>query len=237
VSLVPSVTELLAQWGLATRLAGRSRYCIEPRWIRNTVPAVGGTKDPDLGRIRDLAPDLVILEKDENPKTVADALTALGIPWLALEIRTVKDCIAALRALGELLGVGEAAEARAGALEAMLKGRKRKGPRALALVWREPWMSAGPDTYIADLLRQGGFTPIGPDWYPTLSAEDLMALAPEVILLPTEPYRFNRRHQAELQRLCPEAAVHLVDGQALTWYLSRTEAGLELVRSLTARSK
>jgi endonuclease-3 len=230
VSLVPSVTELLVQWGLAARLAGRTRYCIEPKWIRNTVPAVGGTKNPDLDRIRDLAPDLVILERDENPKEVADALTALGLPWLALEIRTVKDCVAALRELGIRLGVPEAGEARATALEASLKGRRRKGPRALVLIWKEPWMSAGPDTYLGDLLRQGGLTPIGPDRYPVLSETDLEALAPEVILLPTEPYRFNRRHQAELQRRFPHAAVHLVDGQALTWYLSRTEAGLDLVR-------
>jgi hypothetical protein len=93
-------------------------------------------------------------------------------------------------------------------------------------------MSAGPDTYLGDLLRQGGLTPIGPDRYPVLSDTDLEGLAPEVILLPTEPYRFNRRHQAELQKRFPEAAVHLVDGQALTWYLSRTEDGLDLVRSL-----
>jgi endonuclease-3 len=231
VSLVPSVTELLVQWGLAARLAGRTRYCIEPRWIRNTVPAVGGTKNPDLGRIRDLAPDLVILERDENPKDVADALTALGIPWLALEIRTVQDCVAALRELGSRLGVPEAGEARATALAASLKGRRRKGPRALALIWKEPWMSAGPDTYVGDLLRQGGFTPIGPDRYPVLSDGDLEALAPEVILLPTEPYRFNRRHQAEVQKRFPNATVHLVDGQALTWYLSRTETGLDLVRN------
>ncbi|HLP31044.1 MAG TPA: endonuclease III, partial [Geothrix sp.] len=104
VSLVPSVTELLVQWGLAARLVGRTRYCIEPRWIRNTVPTVGGTKDPDLARIRDLAPDLVILEQDENPKAVAEALTALGIPWLALEIRTVRDCVRGLRLLGDRLG-------------------------------------------------------------------------------------------------------------------------------------
>ena len=232
VSLVPSVTELLAQWGLAARLAGRTRYCIEPRWIRNTVPAAGGTKDPDLGRIKDLAPDLVILERDENPKEVAEALTALGIPWLALEIRTVKDCAGALRTLGERLGAPGAGEARAAALEAALKGRRRKGPRALVLIWREPWMSAGPDTYLGDLLRQGGLTPIGPDRYPVLSDETLGALAPEVILLPTEPYRFNRRHQAELQKRFPQADVRLVDGQALTWYLSRTEAGLDLVRGL-----
>jgi ABC-type Fe3+-hydroxamate transport system substrate-binding protein len=232
LSLVPSVTELLVQWGLAARLVGRTRYCIEPRWIRNTVPSVGGTKDPDLGRIRDLAPDLVILERDENPKEVAEALTALEIPWLALEIRTVKDCIAGLRELGHRLGLPEAAAPRAAALEASLKGRRRKGPRALALIWKAPWMSAGPDTYLGDLLRQGGFTPIGPDRYPVLSDDDLDALAPEVILLPTEPYRFNRRHQTELQKRFPNAAVHLVDGQALTWYLSRTEAGLDLVRSL-----
>jgi ABC-type Fe3+-hydroxamate transport system substrate-binding protein len=229
---VPSVTELLVQWGLAARIVGRTRYCIEPRWIRNSVPTVGGTKDPDLDRIRDLAPDLVILEHDENPKEVAEALTAMGIAWMVLEIRTVKDCASGLRLLGAKLGVPEAAEARARALEASLKGRRRKGPRTLALIWRDPWMSSGPDTYVGDLLRQGGLTPIGPDRYPTLTDAELEALAPRIILLPSEPYRFNSRHRDELQKRFPEAAVHLVNGQALTWYLSRTEEGLDLIRSL-----
>ena len=233
VSLVPSVTELLVQWGLAARIVGRTRYCIEPRWIRNAVPTVGGTKDPDLGRIRDLAPDLVILEHDENSKEVAEALTVMGLPWLALEVRTVKDCAATLRLLGAKLGVTGVAEARAAALEAGLKGRRRKGPRTLALIWKDPWMSAGPDTYVGDLLRKGGFTPIGPDRYPTLTDEALESLSPRIILLPTEPYRFNGRHQADLQKRFPEATVHLVDGRALTWYLSRTEAGLDLIRGLT----
>ena len=232
VSLVPSVTELLVQWGLAARLVGRTRYCIEPRWLRNTVPAVGGTKDPDLDRIRDLAPDLVILERDENPKAAADALDALGIPWLALEIRTVKDCVAALRQLGSALGATDAAEAGAAALTAALKGRRPRGPRALALIWKDPWMSAGPDTYLGDLLRQGGFTPIGPARYPILTDEDLAALDPPFILLPTEPYRFGSRHRAELQKRFPGAQIHLLDGRALTWYLSRTEAGLDLLRGL-----
>lgn len=232
LSLVPSVTELLVQWGLAAQLVGRTRYCIEPRWIRNSVPTVGGTKDPDLGRIRDLAPDLVILERDENPKAVAEALTAMGIAWLALEIRTVKDCAAALRLLGAKLGVPQVAETRARALEGSLKKRPRKGPRALALIWRDPWMSSGPDTYVGDLLRQGGFTPVGPERYPTLTDAELDALAPRIILLPSEPYRFSGRHRADLQKRFPDAAVHLLDGQALTWYLSRTEEGLELIRSL-----
>jgi len=178
-----------------------------------------------------LAPDLVILERDENPKAVAEALTALGLPWLALEIRSVKDGAAALRELGARVGMTEAAESRAKALEASLRGRRRRGPRTLTLIWKEPWMSAGPDTYVGDLLRQGGLTPIGPDRYPVLSEADLQGLAPELILLPSEPYRFNHRHQAELQKRFPEAEVRLVDGRALTWYLSRTEEGLELVRS------
>ncbi len=233
VSLVPSVTELLVQWGLATRIVGRSRYCIAPKWIRASVPAVGGTKDPDLQAIRDLAPELVILETDENPKAVADGLTALGLPWLALEVRTVADCAAAWQQLGKALGCEAEAKAKAAGLKALLKGRPRKaGPRTLTLIWREPWMSAGPGTYVADLVRQAGFTPIGPDRYPTLTDGDLEALAPEVILLPTEPYRFNARHRAELQRRFPEAEVHLVDGQALTWYLSRTEEGLERLAAL-----
>ncbi len=233
VSLVPSVTELLAQWGLATRLVGRSRYCIAPKWIRATVPAVGGTKDPDLQAIRGLAPDLVILETDENPKEVADQLTALGIPWLALEVRTVADCAKAWLELGKVMGREAEAKAKAAALKALLKGRSRKaGPRALTLIWRDPWMAAGPDTYVADVARQAGFTPIGPDRYPSFTEAELDALDPAVILLPTEPYRFNARHQAELRKRFPKADVHLVDGQAMTWYLSRTEEGLERLREL-----
>lgn len=233
VSLVPSVTELLTQWGLATRIVGRSRYCIAPKWIRATVPAVGGTKDPDLEAIRGLAPDLVILETDENPKAVADQLTTLGIPWLALEVRTVADCAKAWLQLGQVLGREAEAKAKAAHLKVLLKGRSRKaGPRALTLIWRDPWMAAGPDTYVADLARQAGFTPIGPDRYPAFTETELDALDPDVILLPTEPYRFTARHQTELRKRFPRAEVHLVDGQAMTWYLSRTEEGLERLNEL-----
>ncbi len=232
ISLVPSVTELLAEWGLATRVVGRTRYCIGPKWIRATVPSVGGTKDPDLAKIAALAPDLVILEKDENPKAVAEALTKLGIPWLALEVKTVRDCLAAWKSLGALLGAQAHAAARMAALKARLAPRPKRGPRTLTLIWRDPWMSAGPDTYVADLARQAGFTPIGPDRYPALSETELDALDPAVILLPTEPYRFNARHAAELRKRFPQARVELVDGQAMTWYLSRTEEGLAMLKAL-----
>ncbi len=232
ISLVPSLTELLVQWGLASRLVGRTRYCIAPKWIRATVPDVGGTKDPNLQRILDLKPDLVILEKDENPKSIADALTEAAIPWMALDIRTLKDCMAAWIWLGEKLGALDQAKARAAEFKILIKPKPHKGPRTLTLVWKDPWIAAGPDTYVGDLVRQSGFTPQAAKGYPRLSEEELDALNPEVILLPTEPFRFTKRHALELQKRFPNALVHIVDGQAMTWYLSRTELGLECLRAL-----
>jgi len=232
ISLVPSVTELLVQWSLSSRLVGRTRYCIAPKWIRATVPEVGGTKDPNFQRILDLKPDLVILEKDENSKNVADQLTGLGISWLALEIRTVKDCMTAWLILGTQLGAMAQAKARVAELKKLIASKPKAGPRTLTLIWKDPWISAGPDTYVGDLVRCAGFTPIGAERYPRLSEEDLDALDPDVILLPSEPYRFTKRHAAELQKRFPRAKIHVVDGQAMTWYLSRTELGLECLRAL-----
>jgi len=205
---------------------------VEPSWIRNTVPALGGTKDPDLKALRGLKPDLVILERDENSKATAEALDAAGIPWVGLEVRSVADCVAALRLLGRRLGAQAMAGPEARAIEAARKLRPPKGPPTLVLVWRDPWMSAGPGTYLGDLLRRSGFEPLGGDRYPVHPDGDLERLRPEVVLLPSEPYRFTARHRAELQRRFPWAQVLLVDGRALTWYLSRTLEGLALLREL-----
>jgi endonuclease-3 len=225
VSLVPSVTELLAPWGLGARLAGRTTFCVEPKWIRASVPPVGGTKNPDLQRIIALKPDLVIMEQDENTLPAAEALRAAGLRLLVLRIHSLEDCLGAFRQLGAGVGQPALGEARAAALESLLH-LPGKGPRTLTLIWKDPWMSAGPDTYVSDLVRQAGLTPIGPDRYPHLTDADLDALDPEVLLLPDEPYRFTARHQAELQRRFPRAKVRRLDGRLLTWFLSRTEQAL-----------
>ena len=234
VSLVPSVTELLVQWGLATRLAGRTTFCVEPRWLRASVPSVGGTKNPDIPRILSLRPDLVIMEQDENTLQAAEALRAAGQRILVLRIRSLKDCLEAYRQLGAAVGLPAQGAARAAALKAVLKARPRKGPRTLTLVWKDPWMSAGPDTYVSDVVRQAGLQPIGPDRYPSFTDAELEALDPEVLLLPDEPFRFTARHQAELRRRFPRAKVLKVDGRALTWYLSRSELALEALSDLAA---
>jgi endonuclease-3 len=233
ISLVPSVTELLVQWGLASRLAGRTAFCVEPKWIRASVPSVGGTKTPDLERIIALRPDLVVMEQDENTLPAAEALRAAGLHLLVLRIHSLKDCLEGFRQLGAAVGLPELGEARAAQLQAALKPRPAKGRRTLTLIWKDPWMSAGPDTYVADLVRQAGLTPIGPDRYPQLSDAQLDALEPELLLLPDEPYHFTARHQTELQRRFPGAAVRRLDGRHLTWYLSRTQEALAFLRNFS----
>jgi ABC-type Fe3+-hydroxamate transport system substrate-binding protein len=194
---------------------------------------VGGTKNPDLQRIIALRPDLVILEQDENTLAAAEALGAAGLRLLVLRIHSLKDCLDAFRILGDAVGAPELGQARAAGLRAALRARPAKGPRTLALIWKDPWMSAGPDTYVGDVVHQAGLTPIGPDRYPALTEAQLDALEPQVLLLPDEPYRFTARHQAELQRRFPRAAVLRLDGRALTWYLSRSEQALQLLRNLS----
>ncbi len=233
ISLVPSVTELLVAWGLASRLAGRTTFCVEPRWIRNTVPAMGGTKDPDLARIRSQRPDLVVMERGENTREAAEALAAAGLPLLVLDIRRVRDCLKAYQVLADAVGLPEAGRARAAALKARLRPAPRKGPRTVVLVWKEPWIVAGPDTYVGDLVRQAGLMPVGEEGYPRLDDAGLAALDPEVVLLPSEPYRFTARHRDALARLLPGARVRLVEGRALTWYLSRTEDAILQLRALS----
>jgi ABC-type Fe3+-hydroxamate transport system substrate-binding protein len=173
----------------------------------------------------------VILERDENTLEAAQSLASHGLELLVLEIRSLKDCLRAFRILGKALGVPQAGEERAAGLKSLLKPRPPRGRSVLTLIWKDPWMSAGPGTYVGDLVRQTGNTPLGPDRYPVLSGADLRALDPDLILLPSEPYRFTRRDEAELAKSHPRSRVIRLDGRALTWYLSRSEAALEHLRS------
>lgn len=229
VSLVPSFTELMAQWGLAGRLVGRTRYCVEPNWLRASVATVGGTKDPDLERIRDLKPDLVLMERMENTKETAEALAAANIPMLVLDLKRVEDILGGWVQVGEVFGVPDLAAERVKAVKALLKRPTKKAPRTLMLVWREPWIAVGTDVYLADMLRRTGYQPIGGEGYPRLTDAELQALDPDVVLLPTDPFPWKPKHAKDVQALLPRAQVRILEGRAITWALSRTEEGLTLL--------
>jgi ABC-type Fe3+-hydroxamate transport system substrate-binding protein len=205
VSLVPSVTETLLDWGI-TPIAC-TRFCEQP-----SIAAVGGTKDPDLAAILDLKPDLVIVDEEENRREDHDALIASGVEVHVLGIRGVGDVDAQLAPLAE----------RVGAQWQPLGLAESPSTRALAFVpiWRRPWMALGSPTYGSSLLATMGIGNVFDDEpYPEVDLERAKQARPDVVLAPSEPYPFKERHRAELETVAP---VVFVDGQDLFWWGART---------------
>ncbi len=246
VSLVPSWTETLFALGAGDSLVGVTEYCVHPAERVTRLPRVGGTKNPDVGAIRKLAPDLVLANKEENRERDVTRLEAAGLRVFVTYARRVVEAVAEIRALGRIAAQAEAAESLARAVEerlAELAARAAPRPRVAALVWRDPLMVVGGDTFASDLLASAGgdnaFDAAGLGRYPRLEWESLEAAAPDVILLPTEPYRFEERDRRELLELdCPAARdgrIHVVEGELLSWYGPRLPRALATFAALFAR--
>ena len=245
VSLVPSLTEALCALGLADRLVGRTRYCVEPRVLVDGVPAVGGTKDPNLDRIIGLSPDLVVASAEENVREHVARLVDAGLSVYVSLPETVRRALRELRDLALLTQCGqETAPWLDNAAETVqaLENRAAFGPRVpyFCPIWRRPYMVAGPDTYMSDFLRLCGgenvFDGGGARYYPVELA-DAAARAPEVVLLPSEPYPFAEKHLPEILSHAEMPAVargrvHLIDGQWITWYGPRIAPSLRAVAAL-----
>jgi ABC-type Fe3+-hydroxamate transport system substrate-binding protein len=218
ISLVPSVTETLLAWGVTP--VACTRFCEQP-----DLPHVGGTKDPDVGAIVELRPDLVVLCVEENRREDADALTEAGIATAALSIDGVADVAPALRMLAGLVGVdpGDVQDVDGSAP----LGRRL---RAFVPVWKRPWMSLAGGTYGSSLLATIGVDNVfadADDRYPTVTLGEARARRPDVVLAPSEPYPFRERHVPLLAEVAP---VVLVDGQDLFWWGVRTPAAAERLR-------
>lgn len=225
ISLVPSQTELLYHLGLGDRVVGITKFCIHPdEWFRSK-PRVGGTKDVDIERIRMLKPDLIIGNKEENERANIEALEQEFPVWMS-DVRNLDGALEMIRLVGQL--VGHEPEARqlnhliGTAFETL---RPLDPPLSVAyVIWREPLMVAGRNTFIDDMLRRCGlenaFGDRG-DRYVELSPSELAAADPDMILLSSEPYPFQEKHILEFNMICPGAPVRLVDGEFFSWYGSR----------------
>ncbi len=241
VSLVPSHTETLALLGLGGRLAGRTRFCVEPAGSIERVPEVGGVKSPRIPDILALQPDLVIANREENKKSDVERLEAAGVPVYLTYPRTVREGIECIRRLGEAVGLPREAEALAAPCEAALAGGGAgAGPGVLCFIWKDPWMVAGSDTYIDDVIAQAGGRNLAaalPGRYPRAGLAEAMALAPEVVLLPDEPYAFGEADRAAFAPFAAAPAVRdgrleLVDGRMLSWYGPRIATALPRLRRI-----
>jgi ABC-type Fe3+-hydroxamate transport system substrate-binding protein len=221
VSLVPSVTETLAAWGITP--VACTRFCERP-----DLPQVGGTKNPDVGRIAELAPDLVVMCEEENRREDADALARAGVPTAALAIDGVGDVAPALRMLAGLVDADVEIEDPPTAPANGTGDGERL--RAFVPIWKRPWITLSGGTYGSSLLSAIGVDNVFADAaerYPTVTLDEARARAPDVVLAPSEPYPFRERHVDQLSEVAP---VVLVDGQDLFWWGVRTPAAMARLR-------
>lgn len=242
VSLVPSLTETLFAIGAGPRVVAVTRYCEEPAADVARLPKVGGTKNPDLQGIVALAPDVVVMNAEENRREDFEALAAARLPVFVTEPKTILDGIRSIAQLGELAGRLEGAalaaeqERRVRATLAQVEGRRPV--RYFCPIWRKPWMAFNGDTYAHDMLRAAGGANVcagAGDRYPTVTLDGIADTAPEVVLLPDEPYRFTEKDLAGLEVLgLSRERVHFVDGKALSWYGPRIADGLARFAALFA---
>jgi ABC-type Fe3+-hydroxamate transport system substrate-binding protein len=223
VSLVPSLTELLFDLGLGDRVEGRTRFCIHPEDKVKDVPIIGGTKNPRLEKIIDLQPDLVIANREENRREDVEELERYT-KVMVTDIDTIDEALFAIHDIGWSCGVQNKAKNLIADIQKELERVPDEPPLTAAyFIWRDPWMSAGRDTYIHSVMEHWKLENVFAEKvrYPKTSLHELSLKKPELILLSSEPYPFKEKHIAEVSRHCPGSNVVLVNGEWFSWYGSR----------------
>lgn len=236
VSLVPSQTELLFDIGLENEICGITWFCVHPRELVEKVTKVGGTKKLKLDKIRQIKPDLIIANKEENEKEQVEEL-ANEFPVWVTHVHDLTSALSMIRELGKITNRAEKAGEIAGKIERSFDelSMQQSNRRVLYMIWRKPWMAAGGDTFIHEMLKTCGWQNVLHDVnrYPEISGEYLQKLQPEIILLSSEPYPFKEKHFDEFRKWAPNASLKIVDGEMFSWYGSRLLKSAEYFKKLT----
>jgi ABC-type Fe3+-hydroxamate transport system substrate-binding protein len=236
VSLVPSVTEMLCDFGLAPQLVGRTGFYIHPAQVVANIPKVGGTKDVNLEKLRRLAPTHVVVNIDENEKPTVDEIAQFVPNIVVTHPNTPRDNLALAGLLGGVFCRELEAEEWCREFErqyAVLQAEPKSPRTVLYCIWQDPWMTVSEGTYIAAMLAEIGWKVphIGPERYPRFSWSDELVRSIDGVLLSTEPYRFTQEHADALERQIGKPVV-LVDGEMMSWYGTRAAQGICYLRLL-----
>ncbi len=243
VSLVPSLTELICDLGLADALVGRTGFCVHPKERLRRVPKVGGTKDVNGDAVRALAPTHLIADIDENRREQVEEMMAFVPHVVVVHPRTVNDN----RGLYALLGAIFRRDDQAAQLDAdfcaacaMLITLATARPRETVLypIWRTPWMTVCRDTYIASMLAAAGWDTLpidAPTRFPVFEWDAPWLTQVDRVLLPSEPFAFTARHVTEIAALSGKP-VQRIDGEMVSWYGSRAIAGMRYLAGLRRQS-
>ncbi|MBO8171607.1 MAG: ABC transporter substrate-binding protein [Bacillaceae bacterium] len=227
ISLCPSITETLFDLGLEEHIVGRTQFCIHPKEQVAGVRTVGGTKQIKKDVIDSLKPDLIIAEKEENPKDMVEEL-AKDYPVYVTDVENVDDALSMILDIGRLTDrenvAGNMVDAISRAFQRLTPVDASNRVRAAYVIWQNPFMAAGNHTFIHSMLAYAGFDNVfetGEGRYPEFTLEELEKANPDLIMLSSEPFPFREEHRQEFSRRFPGKKVILVDGEMFIWYGSR----------------
>jgi len=221
ISLVPSQTELLFDLGLGDRVVGLTKFCVHPAHLRKSKVVVGGTKNYRYELIDSLSPDLIIGNKEENDQAGIAQLAEKYPVWIS-DIYGLADAYQMILDLGQLCQVEIRAEALVQKIRNTFAVTIPKKGSCVYLIWNNPLMSAGQGTFINALLTEAGFdNQVSDPRYPVLEEEELQRLAPDYLLLSSEPFPFQAQHIRYFQSLLPQSRILKVNGELFSWYGSR----------------
>jgi ABC-type Fe3+-hydroxamate transport system substrate-binding protein len=237
ISLVPSQTELLHDLGLDEEVIGITKFCVHPEKWFHTKTRVGGTKTVNIEKARELQPDLIIANKEENVREQVEALRSIAPVWVS-DVNGLDDALEMISMIGEMVGTPQAAADITKRIGDEFNNLPTAGshiPTAY-FIWNDPYMAAGGGTFINDMVQRCGFKNVfaDRDRYPGISLEQLQTANPELILLSSEPYPFKEKHIEEFQTKIPGAKIALVDGEMFSWYGSRLQQAPGYFRELLA---
>ena len=224
ISLVPSQTELLFDIGLEEQIAGITRFCIHPADKVRSKEKVGGTKRFQIDKIKQLEPDLIIGNKEENYKEGIEELQKYFPVWMS-DIYSLEDSFAMMKEVSRITNRLNAGEKLIAEIKAAFINWQaiRGGQTAAYFVWRKPYLVAASNTFIDYMLNAFGLKNVfhNSQRYPEIQPDDLSALKPDFIFLSSEPYAFSEKHFDEFRSFSPGSKVVLVDGEMFSWYGSR----------------
>ncbi|WP_027378201.1 ABC transporter substrate-binding protein [Chryseobacterium daeguense] len=219
ISLVPSITEALFDLGLTeNEIIGRTKFCIHPEEKVKNVAVIGGTKNINIDKVKALQPDLILANKEENVKEQVEALMN-DYKVMVTNVETVEDNYYLLKNLGKIFNKEDKAQHfNLKIYEVLNQAKIQSNIKVAYLIWKNPYMTIGSDTFIHKILGEIGFENIFTDKtrYPVIETEDLAEA--DIIMLSSEPFPFKEKHIEELKEFYPDKKIMIVDGEAFSWY-------------------
>lgn len=241
ISLVPSQTELLCDLGLEDSLVGVTKFCVHPHHIITSVAVVGGTKQIHVDKIKALKPDIILCNKEENTKAIVEACELICDVHVS-DIFTINDSLDLIYQYGAIFKKVAKANAINNKIEKEVADFKifiknKSTLKVAYFIWKNPWMVAGDNTFIDQLLQLNNFENVYSDKkrYPEIELNNLNPVEEvDVVLLSSEPYPFKKKHKKDLQEFYPNAKIMLVDGEMFSWYGSRLIKAFKYFKKLHA---